>query len=146
MLVHTTRRVWVCVSTYCSRASNWPKQNPELHCSKNQHSYKVLINIVCGRTVGRYEIHDANAGGTHKTCLCFETGHVYGSIGQGWSVLITIFHTTQHKVVLWELTVLYSAPVSLTSVKSMNSQSYQITVGTNIFFCELKTETLKSDI
>ena len=146
MLVHTTIRVWVCVTTYCNRASSWPKPNPELQSVKNQHSYKVLINNVCGRTVRRYEILDANVADTHKTCLCFETGHVYGSIGQGWSILITIFHTTQHKVVLWELTVLCSAPARLTSVKSLNSHSYQITAGTNIFFCKLKTETPKSDI
>lgn len=146
MLVHTTIRVWVSVSTYCNSASSWPKPNPELQSLKNQHLYKVLINTVCGRAVGRYENHDANVGDTHKTCLFFETGHVYGIIGQGWSVLITIFHTTQHKVVLWELTVLYSAPASLTSVKSLNSQSYQITAGTNIFFCKLKIEITKSDI
>jgi len=145
MLIHTTRRVWVCVSTYCNRASSRPKPNPELQSLKNQHSYKVLINTVCGRTVGRYEIHVANVGDTHKTCLCFERGYVYGRIGQGWSVLITIFCITQHKVVLWELTVLYSAPASLTSVKSLNSQSYQITASKNIFFCELKIETPKSD-
>jgi hypothetical protein len=145
-LLHTTIRVWVCVSTYCNRASSWPKPNPELQSLKNQHSYKVLINIVCGRTVGRYEIHEAIVGDTHKTCLCFETGYVYGRIGKVWSALITIFHTTQHKVVFLELTVLYSAPESLTSAKSLNSQLYQTAAGTNIFFCNLKIETPKSHI
>jgi hypothetical protein len=92
MLVHTTIRVWVCVITYCNRASSWPKPNPELQSLKNQHSYKVLISIVCGRTVGRYETHDANVGDTqnlpvfwNRTCLW-----------KDWSRMISTYHNIPH--------------------------------------------------